>query len=65
MTYPIDIMKERLKEAEHAQSLCLLAYNKDDYLKIENEVVIPIKTTLRLLDMAINVNLFKTNDNYE
>ncbi|CAL2084883.1 hypothetical protein [Tenacibaculum sp. 190524A02b] len=60
MDYPIGILIERLEEAKHAQSLCLLAYNKEDFLKIENEVVIPIKTTLRLIDMAVE-NEFKFN----
>jgi hypothetical protein len=57
MKYPLSILKTVLKEAEEAQSICLLCYNKEDYLKIEEEVIIPTKTAIRLIGIAVENEL--------
>ncbi|TDQ27674.1 hypothetical protein [Tenacibaculum caenipelagi] len=53
MNYPINLLKTTLREAEDAQLLCIKSYNKEDYKKIQKEVVTPLKTTIKLIEMAV------------
>lgn len=57
MNYPLGLLNIKLQEAINAQAHCIKCYNKEDYLKIQNEIIIPIKTTIKLIEMAIGNEL--------
>jgi hypothetical protein len=57
MKYPLDILKESLREVEEAKKLCLKSENFKDYTAIEEEKAMPLRVAIQIIELAVENEL--------
>ena len=57
MKYPLKILKNQLKDVEDAMNRCLKNDNYLDHLNIEQDIEIPLRNAIRLIEMAVENEL--------
>lgn len=59
MKYPLDLLKDQLKEVENAKAWCLKNGNKEDYKLIIKYKENPLKEAIKVLRLSMKYKLFK------
>lgn len=57
MKYPLEILKNHLKDVEDAKERCLKHSNHKEYYLIDKEKSIPLKTAIWLIELAVEDKL--------
>ena len=57
MNYPLEILKNNLKDVEDAKERCLKFNNHKEYNLIDKEKAIPLKTAIWLIELAVEDKL--------